>query len=250
MTSMTALITTPERALELATVERPTPGPTEVLIEVAAAGINPVDWKTRQNTPIGEHDPDILGWDVAGEVVEIGAGVTRFAVGDRVFGMPRFPGRANAYAEYVVAGSREVAKVPDGVSDIEAGALPLAALTAWQAVVDTLHLGKGDRVLIHAASGGVGHLAVQIAKARGAEVWGTASAANHATLRELGVDHLIDYKTERFEEIATEMDAVIDLVGLGDHPVRSLQSLRRGGKLVLIPRRRRCRRKPCSTRPA
>lgn len=235
MTTMTALITAPERTLELATVERPTPGPTEVLIEVAAAGINPVDWKTRQNATVGEHDPDILGWDVAGTVVEVGAGVTRFAVGDRVFGMPRFPGRANAYAAYVVAGSREVAKIPDGVSDIEAGALPLAVLTAWQAVVDTLHLGEGDRVLIHAASGGVGHLAVQIAKTRGAEVWGTASAQNHDALRELGVDHLIDYKSERFEEIATEMDAVIDLVGLGDNPVRSLKSLRRGGTLVLIP---------------
>lgn len=235
MTTMTALITNTDRSLSLAQVERPTPGPTEVLIKVAAAGINPVDWKVRANAEIGEFDPEILGWDVAGEVVEVGAGVTRFVVGDRVFGMPRFPGRANAYAEYVVAGSREVARTPDGISDIEAGALPLAVLTAWQALVDTIHIGSGDRILIHAASGGVGHLAVQIAKARGAEVWGTASAGKHDALRSLGADHLIDYHTERFEEVATEMDAVLDLVGLGDNPVRSLTSLKRGGKLVVIP---------------
>ena len=235
MTTMTAMITNPDRTLSAAQVDRPTPGPTEVLIKSAAAGVNPVDWKMRQNAPLGENDPEILGWDVAGEVVEVGAGVTRFAVGDRVFGMPRFPGRANAYAEYVVAGSREVARTPDSITDIEAGALPLAVLTAWQSVVHTLHVGAGDRILIHAASGGVGHLAVQIAKARGAEVWGTASAGNHDALRELGVDHLIDYKSERFEAVATDMDYVLDLVGLGDNPTRSVQSLKRGGKLVVIP---------------
>lgn len=236
MTKMTAIINNPDHTLTSAQIDRPTPGPTEVLIKTAAAGINPVDWKVRRNgglTPtIIEHD--ILGWDVAGEVVEVGAGVTRFTVGDRVFGMPRFPERANAYAEYVVAGSREVARTPDSITDIEAGALPLAALTAWQAVVDTLHIGEGDRILIHAASGGVGHLAVQIAKARGAEIWGTASAVNHEALRGLGVDHLIDYKSEQFEEIATEMDAVIDLVGTDSNPTRSVTSLKRGGKLVVI----------------
>ena len=238
MTKMTAIINNPDHTLTPVEIERPTPGPTEVLIKTAAAGINPVDWKVRRNgglTPLAPNQPDILGWDVAGEVVEVGAGVTRFKVGDRVFGMPRFPDRANAYAEYVVAGSREVARTPDNITDTEAGALPLAVLTAWQAIVDTLHICEGDRILIHAASGGVGHLAVQIAKARGAEVWGTASAANHEALRALGVDHLIDYKSERFEEVATGMDAVLDLVGSGDNPTRSVQSLKRGGKLVVIP---------------
>ncbi len=239
MTEMTAIVTNADHTMSPAQIERPTPGPTEVLIKSAAAGINPVDWKVRAN-PEGfvTFDPDapiVLGWDVAGEIVEVGAGVTRFQVGDRVFGMPRFPRPASAYAEYVVAGSREVAKTPDNITDIEAGALPLAVLTAWQAIVDTLHVGEGDRVLIHAASGGVGHLAVQIAKARGAEVWGTASAANHDALRELGIDHVIDYKTDRFEEIATDMDAVVDLVGTGGYPARSVQSLKRGGKLVVIP---------------
>ena len=239
MATMTAIVRNADGTLSPAQVERPTPGPTEVLIKNAAAGINPVDWKIRANgDAFGTFDPDspmILGWDVAGQVVETGAGVTRFTVGDRVFGMPQFPRPANAYAEYVVAGSRQVARIPDGTTDVEAGALPLAVLTAWQAVVDTLHIGTGDRLLVHAASGGVGHLAVQIAKARGAEVWGTASAHNHDALRELGVDHVIDYRSERFEEVATEMDAVLDLVGTADNALRSIQSLRRGGRLVIVP---------------
>lgn len=236
---MNAIAVGPDGVFSAVDIERPSPGPTEVLIEVAAAGVNPVDWKTRDGQGVrGFFDPEapiILGWDVAGEVVALGAGVTRFALGDRVFGMPRFPRPASAYAEYVVAGSREVAVVPDSVTDIDAGALPLAVLTAWQALVDTLQVGEGDRVLIHAASGGVGHLAVQIAKARGAEVWGTASAVSHDTLRALGLDHPIDYRSERFEEVATEMDAVLDLVGGADNPIRSVQSLRRGGQLVVIP---------------
>lgn len=236
--TMTALTTDLDGTLTTQTIPRPSPGGTEVLIKVAAAGINPVDWKVRGSMRGSQFDPSgpmILGWDVAGEVVEVGTGVTRFAVGDRVFGMPRFPYPANAYAEYVVAGSREVARTPDRLTDVEAGALPLAVLTAWQAVVDTLDVGEGDRVLIHAASGGVGHLAVQIAKARGAEVWGTASAAKHDTLRELGLDHPIDHRTERFEEIARDMDAVIDIVGGLDHVRRSITTLRQGGRLVLIP---------------
>lgn len=239
MPTMTAIAVQPGGTFAPIQVERPTPGPTEVLIEVAAAGINPVDWKTRKGQAFNDlFDPEapmILGWDVAGKVVEVGAGVTRFAAGDRVFGMPRFPRPAGAYAEYVVAGSREVAGIPDGVGDVQAGALPLAVLTAWQALVDTLRIGKGDRVLIHAASGGVGHLAVQIAAARGAQVWGTASAKNHARLRELGLHHPIDYRSERFEDVATGMDAVLDLVGSGDNPIRSVRSLERGGKLVVIP---------------
>ena len=168
MPKMTAIINNPDHTLTPVEIERPTPGPTEVLIKTAAAGINPVDWKIRENGDVfgtfaGEAQM-ILGWDVAGEVVEMGAGVTRFSVGDRVFGMPRFPHPANAYAEYVIARSREVARTPDNITDTEAGALPLAVLTAWQAIIDTLRIGEGDRILIHAASGGVGHLAVQTAE--------------------------------------------------------------------------------------
>ena len=236
---MTAIVRADDGTLSAQQVDRPIPGPTEVLIRSAAVGINPVDWKIRANgDAFGTFDSDspmILGWDVAGEVVETGAGVTRFAVGDRVFGMPRFPRPAEAYAEYVVAGSREVARTPDGLSDVEAAALPLAVLTAWQSVVDTLDIGDGDRLLVHAASGGVGHLAVQIAKARGAQVWGTASAASHEALRDLGVDHVIDYRSQRFEDIATDMDAVLDLVGGAEHAERSVACLRRGGRLVVVP---------------
>jgi NADPH:quinone reductase-like Zn-dependent oxidoreductase len=239
METMTAITSNPDGEMRVETIERPQPGPTEVLVKVAAAGVNPVDWKVGADA-IGsgffaQGETIVLGWDIAGEVVEAGAGVTRFSVGDRVFGMPRFPRPARAYAEYVVAGSREIAAIPESVSDLEAGATPLAALTAWQAIVDTLEVGSGDRVLIHAAAGGVGHIATQIAKSRGAEVWGTASAENHETIRRLGVDHAIDYKNERFEEVAQDMDAVLDLVGLGDNPERSLKSLRPGGRLIVIP---------------
>ena len=228
----------PDR-LTLEDIPAPQPVPTEVLVRVRAAGVNPVDWKTRTGGGVrGFFDPSgpmVLGWDVAGEVVELGPGVTRFAVGDRVFGMPRFPHPAAAYAELVTAPSRHLARIPDGVSFEVAGALPLAGLTAWQAVVDTLQVDAGQRLLIHAAAGGVGHLAVQIAKARGAEVWGTASAAKHGLLRELGVDHPIDYRNEDFTEVATEMDAVLDFVGGLENTTRSVASLRRGGRLVVIP---------------
>lgn len=234
---MTALITAADGSLRPAAIDRPTPGPTEVLIRNRAAGVNPVDWKRRDRAAemAAAGESAVLGWDVAGEVVEAGIGVTRFKTGDRVFGMPRFPGWARAYAEYVVAGSREVARTPDGVDDITAGALPLAGLTAWQAVVDTVGARIGDRLLIHAGAGGVGHLAVQIAKAQGAEVWTTASARNHDALLGLGADHVIDYRSEPFEDVATDMDAVIDLVGTADNVMRSVQTLRTGGCLVVIP---------------
>lgn len=221
------------------TLDRPEPGPTEVLVRVAAAGVNPVDWKTREGKAFNHTFVDgtewVLGWDLAGTVESVGIGVTRFSVGDRVFGMPRFPHPARAYAEFVVSRSRELAHTPDGLTDVEAAGLPLAGLTAWQAVVDTLEVGQGTRILIHAAAGGVGHLAVQIAKARGAEVWGTASAPKHDLLRELGVDHPIDYRNEDFTEVAKGMDAVLDLVGGAESALRSLSCLRRGGKLLTIP---------------
>ena len=236
--TMLAMTTTADNGLEESTVPRPTPGGTEVLIEVAAIGINPADWKTRTapQPPAGPGPVPgtIIGWDVAGTVVEIGPGVTRFAVGDRVFGMPRFPTFAGTYAQFAVARAREIARIPDGVSFEQAGAVPLAGLTAWQALVDTLHISTGDRVLIHAGAGGVGHLAIQIAKHFGAEVWTTASARNHDLLRELGADHLVDYRTEQFDEVVRDMDAVLDLVGDGETARRSLATLRRGGALVAI----------------
>jgi NADPH:quinone reductase-like Zn-dependent oxidoreductase len=160
--------------------------------------------------------------------------VTRFAVGDRVFGMPRFPKEAAAYAEFVTSPSRQLARTPDALSDVEAAALPLAGLTAWQALVETAEVRPGQRVLILGAAGGVGHLAVQIAKARGAHVLGTASAAKHAFLRELGVDEPIDYTSEDVAERAGEVDLVVDLVG-GEAGLEALPALRDGGTFVAVP---------------
>ena len=224
--------------LELRDVERPEPIPTEVLVRVTAAGINPVDWKTRQHggyrEAVGE-PPLILGWDVAGVVEEVDPDVTRFAPGDRVFGMPWFPRVAGGYAEYVTSPARQLARTPDALGDEQAGGLPLAGLTAWQALVDVAKVGEGTRVLVHAAAGGVGHLAVQIAKARGAHVIGTAREEKHDFLRDLGVDEPIDYTARPFEEAVSDVDVVLDLVAGSDYGLRSLQMLREGGLWICIP---------------
>lgn len=223
--------------LRVAEVPRPEPLPTEILVRVKAAGINPVDWKTRAGQGVagllGE-PPLILGWDVSGVVEALGGGVTRFQVGDEVYGMPRFPHRGNAYAEYTTAPSRHFARKPAALDHVHAAALPLAGLTAWQALVDTADVQPGQRVLVHAAAGGVGHLAVQIAKARGAHVIGTASAAKHDFLRDLGADELIDYTTTDFGQAVRDVDLVLDLIG-GEYGERSVQTLRPGGLLIVVP---------------
>src|SRR3954464_1713765 len=197
MRVITQLSTGGPEVLEVGEAEVPTPLPTEIRVRVAAAGVNPVDWKTRAGagmaTVIGP-PPFTVGWDVAGTVDAVGPGVTRFSVGDSVFGMPWFPRQAGAYAEFVTAPSRHFAHRPAGLSEVEAAGLPLAGLTAWQGLVDVAPLQPGQRVLVHAAAGGVGHLAVQIAKARGAYVIGTASRAKHDLLNDLGVDETVDYR--------------------------------------------------------
>jgi len=211
-------------------VPKPEPGPTEVLVRVAAAGVNPVDWKVRAGGGFLGDPPFTVGWDVAGTVEAVGFGVTWLAPGDRVFGMPRFPREAACYAEYVVSPSRHLARTPDGLSDIEAAALPLAGLTAWQSLVDTAGVGEGSRVLVLGAAGGVGHLAVQIARARGAWVAGTSSAAKHGFLREMGVDELLD----RDEPISVrDIDVVLDAVG-GEVGLGTLPALRDEGVLVTL----------------
>lgn len=213
----------------------PEPIPTEVQVRVHAAGVNPVDFKTRaggRSKFLGE-PPFTVGWDVSGTVSKIGAGVTRFRVGDEVFGMPWFPREAAAYAEYVTAPSRHFEHKPAVLSHEQAAALPLAGLTAWQIIVDTINLPAGDDLLVHAAAGGVGHLAVQIAKARGATVFGTARAEQAEALTELGVDRVIDYRTEDFTEFVSDLDAVIDLVG--SYGESSLAVLRPAGLLVAVP---------------
>ncbi|MFJ8603322.1 NADP-dependent oxidoreductase [Streptomyces shenzhenensis] len=226
--------------LRVQQVPRPVPLPTEVLVRVHAAGINPVDWKTRDGSGmaglLGE-PPFTLGWDVSGVVEEVGFGVTTLKVGDEVYGMPWFPRAANAYAEYVTAPARQFACKPATVDHVHAAAVPLAALTAWQAVVDTAHIQAGQRVLITAAAGGVGHFAVQFAQHLGAHVIATASAARHTWLKELGADETIDYTTTRFEDATAQVDVVIELVGDAHDrtSTRSLKVLRPGGLLVAIP---------------
>jgi NADPH:quinone reductase-like Zn-dependent oxidoreductase len=190
-------------------VPKPEPGPTEVLVRVAAAGVNPVDWKVRAGGGFLGDPPFTVGWDVAGVVEELGMGVTWLKPGDRVFGMPRFPREAACYAEYVASPSRHLARTPDAWSDVEAAAMPLAGLTAWQALVDTCGVGEGSRVLVLGAAGGVGHLAVQIAKARGAWVAGTSSPGKHDFLRALGVDEPLD----KSGPLAVDADVVFDCVG-------------------------------------
>jgi NADPH:quinone reductase-like Zn-dependent oxidoreductase len=221
--------------LQLTDVPRPEPGPTEVLVRVSAAGINPVDWKTRARGGFLGQPPFTVGWDVAGVVEALGAGVTRFAVGERVFGMPRFPREAAGYAEYVISPSRQLARIPERLGDVEAAALPLAGLTAWQALVETADVQPGQRVLILAAAGGVGHLAVQIAKARGAYVLGTARSAKHQFLTELGADETIDYTSEVVEDRVHDVDVVLDLVGGGESSQGALPALRDGGLFIAVP---------------
>ncbi|WP_392671319.1 NADP-dependent oxidoreductase [Streptomyces sp. LN785] len=226
--------------LRVEEVPRPEPLPTEVLVRVHAAGINPVDWQTRAGHGmagvLGE-PPFIPGWDVSGVVEEIGFGVTTLKPGDEVYGMPWFPRAAGGYAEYVTAPTRQFARKPESISHEQAAAVPLAALTAWQALVDTADVQPGQRVLIHAAAGGVGHLAVQFAKHLGAHVTGTASSGRHDWLKELGADELVDYNTVRFEDAVKDIDVVIDLISVhhDNTSVRSLDVLRPGGLLVAIP---------------
>ncbi|MFE2140775.1 NADP-dependent oxidoreductase [Streptomyces sp. NPDC059456] len=226
--------------LRIQQVPRPVPLPTEVLVRVHAAGINPVDWKTRSGSGMAGllgGPPFTLGWDVSGVVEEVGFGVTTLKAGDEVYGMPWFPRAANAYAEYVTAPARQFALKPTTLDHVHAAAVPLAALTAWQAVVDTAHLHAGQRVLVTAAAGGVGHFAVQFARHLGAHVIATASTARHPWLRELGADETIDYTSTRFEDVGVEVDVVIDLVGDAHDrtSTRSLKVLRPGGLLVAIP---------------
>lgn len=214
---------------------RPHPGEGEVLVRVHAAGINPVDWKIREGQLQGmlAHTfPLVLGWDVSGVVEAVGSGLTRIKVGDEVYSRPDIL-RDGAYAEFIVIRESEVALKPRSLDHLHAGALPLAGLTGWQTLFDAAGLQAGQRVLIHAASGGVGHLAVQLAKWKGAEVVGTAAERNHDFLRKLGVDQVIDYDTERFEEVTQPVDVVLDPMG-GDTQARSWKVLKRGGILVSI----------------
>jgi NADPH:quinone reductase-like Zn-dependent oxidoreductase len=216
--------------LEVAEVPRPDAGPGEVLVRVAAAGVNPADWKIRSGAVRRLAEPPFtLGLDVAGVVEAVGEGVSGFRPGDAVFGNTFPPD--GSYAEFAAVPQERLAHVPDGLDLVQAAALPTAVLTAWQPLVRVAGVSAGQRVLVHAAAGGIGHLAVQIAKARGAHVIGTARAAKHAFLRGLGADELVDYTAEDFAETVRDVDVVLDPIA-GDYGPRSLRTLKPGGLLV------------------
>jgi NADPH:quinone reductase-like Zn-dependent oxidoreductase len=220
-------------ALELAEVPRPRPGIGQVLIRVRAAGTNPVDAMTTRSGLVSGPPPFTPGFDVAGTVVAIGPGVTVRAPGDEVFGMLDFPAADSlgGYAEYAVAHARTVVPIPAGLDHVHAAALPLAGLTAWQALVETAGLEPGQRVLISGASGGVGHLAVQVAAAIGAEVTALASAANADAVRALGAHRVLDGRTAADDDLAGPFDVVLDALG-GDFTTRAVSLARPGGAVV------------------
>src|SRR5437870_9286064 len=214
---------------------RPQPQAGEVLVRVHGAGVNPIDWKVREGhmKDFWPHKfPLILGWDLSGVVEKVGARVSQFKKGDEVYSLPD-PTRNGAYADYTVVHEPELALKPKSLHHPRAAAVPLAALTAWQSLFDTAQLQPGQRVLIHAGSGGVGHFAVQFAKWKGAYVFATASTKNQELLRKLGVDEPIDYTQQRFEEIARKIDIVLDTLG-GDTQERSWQVLKKGGILLSV----------------
>ncbi|GIG71106.1 NADP-dependent oxidoreductase [Phytomonospora endophytica] len=219
--------------LAVAEVERPEAGRVEVLVRVHAASVNPADVKLVANGRSTGAPPEIPGFDVSGVVEAVGEGVRLFQPGDEVFGMIRFPHPGRAYAEYATTPTRHLALKPASIDHVQAAALPLASLTARQALVDTAGVRPGQRVLIHAAAGGVGHLAVQLAKRLGAYVIGTASAPKHEFLRSLGADEVVDYTAVDFTEAVKDLDVVIDPIG-GDYAERSLSVLKDGGVLVDI----------------
>ncbi len=205
----------------------------EVLVRIKAAGVNPIDWKVRSGYMkelFKDRLPMILGVDMAGVVEEAGTGVTDFKPGDAVYG---FLGslKGGTYAEFVAADASSLSPKPESLDFIQAAALPLVSLVGWQTLFDIAGLEKGQTVLIHGASGGVGHIAAQLAKWKGAKVVGTASARNLDFLREIGVDMVIDYQKTRFEEMLRNVDVVLDTQA-GDTQQRSYKVLKKGGVLV------------------
>jgi NADPH:quinone reductase-like Zn-dependent oxidoreductase len=217
--------------LRLDEMPQPEPLSKQVLVRVHAAGVNPVDWKIREGK-MGEIPlPSIMGSDFSGEVEALGPDVTEFRVGEAVFGS--VADESGSYAQYALAPVSQIIEKPGALEHVQAAAMPVPSLTAWQALFDEAKLRRGQKVLIHAAAGGVGNFAVQFAKWKGAYVAGTASAANAALVRSLGAHEFIDYRSTRFEEVVREADVVFDTVG-GDTQERSWKVLRSGGVLVSI----------------
>lgn len=219
-------------------VPEPQVGDGEVLVEVKAVGIDQIDVKARKGEGMSDYlkqeHPMILGWDISGVVSKVGSRVKDFKAGDAVFGTIRFPGPGSSYAEYAAAPADQIALKPENISHAEAAAATQSPLTAWQALVDTGHVKKGDRVLVHGGAGGVGNYAIQIARHIGCYVITTVSGADRAFVKELGADEVIDYRTQVFEKEVKEVDFVLDTIG-GDNFVRSLDVLKPEGMIVLLP---------------
>jgi alcohol dehydrogenase len=221
--------------VKIGVLPAPTPGPGELVFRMQAASINPVDFKTRKGMLRALQSyrmPAILGNDAAGVVTALGSGVQGFALGDRVAARLD-KARMGGCAEYVLARQQDLARIPEGVDFAPAAAVALAGLTAWQCLTEVLHVAPGERVLIHAGAGGVGHLAIQLAKGLGAHVTTTASAASHDWLRGLGADQCIDYRASDFTQVCTPFDAVLDTLG-GETLLRSIAHTRRGGRVVSV----------------
>ena len=218
-------------AAQMAESEKPTPGQGEVRIRVRAAGVNGIDWKVREGLVKNAFPlplPIVLGAEMAGVVDAVGPGASRFSVGDRVMGAM---GGLGAYAEYVTLSEANLTLTPDGLDDIHAAALPIAAVAAWNSLHHAGPISAGQRILIHGAAGGLGAFAVQFAKRAGAEVFANAGTADLDYVRSLGADHVIDYSSQRFENIARDIDLVLDYVG-GEVLDRSWQVLAKDGVVV------------------
>jgi NADPH:quinone reductase-like Zn-dependent oxidoreductase len=219
--------------LELKDIAVPQPKEDEVLIKVYASSVNPVDQKIVAGEAMEKFPtkfPLTIGWDVSGVIEEAGNHVRNFSIGDEVYGRP-FPTQNGAFAEYLVIKASQIALKPRSIDHIQSAAIPLAGLTAWQGLFKFGKLEKGQRVLIHGASGGVGSFAVQFANWKGAYVIGTASADNLAFIKQLGASEAIDHDNQRFEEELSDIDLVLDLIG-GETQERSLSVIKPGGRLV------------------
>lgn len=218
-------------------VERPTPQAGEVLVQVRAAGINPIDTSSRQYpVPITTGTkalPYTLGWDISGEVVALGEGVTRFALGDEVYGTLRFPDEAKAYSEYATAPVADIALKPRRLTHQEAAGACLSALTAWQALFEVAHLQAGQTIFILGGSGGVGHFAIQLAKWKGAKIITTTSTHNVDFVRDLGADIVVDYTQQAFPEGLGGVDIVLDTIG-GEELKRAFPVIKSGGQVVTL----------------
>ena len=218
-------------ALRVESVPMPAPAAGEVLVRVHYASVNPVDWKLQEAGRLPF--PAIPGGDFSGEVIAVGSGVSEFAAGDLVAGSVNQRERGGSYAEYLTAPVSEIVRKPAALTMAEAAAYPTVTVAAWRYLIQAANVQRGERVLVHGGAGGTGSVIVQIAKAKGAYVIATASARNHAFLKEIGADEVIDYRATRFEDVVRNVDVVVDTVG-GDTLSRSEQVLRDGGRLVTL----------------